>query len=192
MSTTDREKQIAEAEELLGDSLRGVGYAKGMYFGLLQNAKRPDYPSYHLDDATNRLVEDTRQFCQAEIDPVQIDRDADIPPHVIQGLGKLGLLGACLPKQFGGLGMTQAGYCRLIEVLGGHCAGTALFVNAHHSIGPRALVLFGTQDQQQRSLTKLASGEWISAFALTEPEAGSDAANVQTQATPTPDGKGYL
>src|SRR5262249_16401427 len=69
---------------------------------------------------------------------------------------------------------------------------TALFVNAHHSIGPRALVLFGTPEQQQRYLPKLASGEWISAFALTEPEAGSDAANVQTTATPTEDGRGYI
>jgi alkylation response protein AidB-like acyl-CoA dehydrogenase len=190
--STDREKQIAEAEELLGDSLRGVGYAKGLYFGLLLNAKRPRYPTYHLDEATDRLVEQTRQFCQAQIDPVEIDGQADIPPRVIQGLGSLGLLGACLPKPYGGLGMTQAAYCRLIEVLGGHCASTALFVNAHHSIGPRALVLFGTQQQQQQWLGKLATGEWISAFALTEPEAGSDAANVQTRAVPTPDGKGYL
>ncbi len=76
--------------------------------------------------------------------------------------------------------------------MGGHCASTALFVNAHHSIGPRALVLFGTREQQAASLPKLASGEWISAFALTEPEAGSDAANVQTTATPTPDGSGYV
>lgn len=192
MNSTDREKQIAEAEDLLGDSLHGVGYAKGLYFGLLLNAQRPKYPTYHLDETANRLVADTRRFCQAEIDPVQIDRDSDIPPRVIQGLGRLGLLGACLPKQHGGLGMTQAAYCRLIEILGGHCASTALFVNAHHSIGPRALVLFGNQPQQERWLGKLATGEWISAFALTEPEAGSDAANVQTKATPTPDGKGYL
>lgn len=192
MNRADRDKQIAEAEELLGDSLRGVGYAKGMYFGLLLNAKRPEYPTYHLDESTNRLVDQTRQFCQSQIDPVRIDREADIPQSVIQGLGKLGLLGACLPKEFGGFGMTQAAYCRLLEVLGGHCASTALFVNAHHSIGPRALVLFGTPEQQQRWVAKMASGEWISAFALTEPEAGSDAANVQTRATPTPDGKGYL
>jgi alkylation response protein AidB-like acyl-CoA dehydrogenase len=192
MTGANRDKQIAEAEELLGDSLRGVGYAKGLYFGLVLNSKRTKYPDYHRDAQTNRLVEETRRFCQDQIDPVRIDREADIPPHVIQGLGKLGLLGACLPKQFGGLGMTQAAYCRLIEVLGGHCAGTALFVNAHHSIGPRALVLFGTREQQQKWLGKLTTGEWISAFALTEPEAGSDAANVQTKATPTPDGKGYL
>src|SRR5262249_35290807 len=67
-----------------------------------------------------------------------------------------------------------------------------LFVNAHHSIGPRALVLFGTEEQKRRWLPKLATGEWISAFALTEPEAGSDAGNGQSTATPTPDGNGYV
>ncbi len=102
------------------------------------------------------------------------------------------MLGACLPKSCGGLELSQTSYCRILEVLGGHCSSTALFVNAHHSIGPRSLVLFGTPAQQERWLPKLASGEWISAFALTEPEAGSDAANVQTAATPSPDGKGYL
>ncbi|MEX2560197.1 MAG: acyl-CoA dehydrogenase family protein, partial [Pirellulales bacterium] len=126
------------------------------------------------------------------IDPVEIDRQAEIPPQVIDGLAKLGVLGACLPTSCGGLGLSQTAYCRVVEVLGGRCASTALFVNAHHSIGPRALVLFGTAEQQRRWLPKLATGEWISAFALTEPEAGSDAANVQSLATPSADGRGYL
>ncbi len=95
------------------------------------------------------------------------------------------MLGACLPKSCGGLGLSQTAYCRLLEVLGGHCASTALFVNAHHSIGPRAIVLFGTPEQQAKWLPNLASGRWISAFASTEPQAGSDAGNVQTTATPT-------
>jgi alkylation response protein AidB-like acyl-CoA dehydrogenase len=110
---------------------------------------------------------------------------------VIEGLGRLGILGACIPKSCGGLELSQTSYCRLLEVLGGHCASTALFVNAHHSIGPRAVTLFGTDEQKRRWLPKTASGEWISAFALTEPEAGSDAANVQSTATLTSDGTAY-
>ena len=72
-----------------------------------------------------------------------------------------------------------------MEVIGGHCASTAVFVNAHHSIGIRALLLFGTDEQKQRWLPDLVSGKKLAAFALTEPEAGSDAANVQTTATPS-------
>jgi acyl-CoA dehydrogenase family member 9 len=187
-----RQQQLAEAEELLGDRLAKASFAKGLYFGTFANRKLLDYPNLAADTATTVLAEELRRFCQAEIDPVAIDREAIIPQCVIEGLGRLGMLGACLPKECGGRGLTQTQYCRLLEVLGGHCASTALFVNAHHSIGPRAIVLFGTPEQQRRYLPKLASGEWISAFALTEPEAGSDAANVQTTATPTEDGRGYI
>ncbi|HEV2971149.1 MAG TPA: acyl-CoA dehydrogenase family protein [Pirellulales bacterium] len=192
MAATNREKQIAEAEELFGDRLAEVGFAKGLYFGRFLNRKLLSYPDFSSDYDTARRVEGLRQFCQERIDPVAIDREAMIPQDVVDGLGQLGMLGACLPTSCGGLGLSQTAYCRLLEVLGGHCASTALFVNAHHSIGPRAVVLFGTPDQQAKWLPNLASGRWISAFALTEPQAGSDAANVQTTATPTPDGRGYV
>jgi len=192
MQTADREKQIAEAEELLADQPSERGFAKSLYFGdYLGNALLP-YPDTYADDRTNGLAEKLRGFCRQNVDPVAIDREERIPDEVIRGLGELGVLGACLPEEVGGLGLSQTSYCRLLEVVGGHCGSTALFVNAHHSIGPRALVLFGTPEQQQKWLPKLATGESISAFALTEPEAGSDAANVQTRAEPTPGGSGYV
>jgi len=192
MSVANRDKQVAQAEELLGDSLKRIGFAKGLYFGQYLGDRLLPYPDIAADPRSTQLVADLRAFCAEQIDPAKIDRDAEIPQSVIQGLGKLGALGACLPKSCGGLEFSQVSYCRLMEVLGGHCGSTALFVNAHHSIGPRALVLFGTREQQERYLPKSASGEWLSAFALTEPEAGSDAANVQTRATPTADGRGFL
>jgi alkylation response protein AidB-like acyl-CoA dehydrogenase len=79
-----------------------------------------------------------------------------------------------------------------MQVIGGHCSSTAVFVNAHHSIGIRALLMYGTEEQKRTWLPALCSGEKLAAFALTEPEAGSDAANVQTTATPTPDGSGFV
>lgn len=191
MKPSDREKQMAEAEALLGDRLKNVSFAGGLYYGMHLSDKLAPYPPAH-DDTTDAIVEELRRFCREEIDPAAIDLDANIPDRVIAGLGKLGVLGACLPRSCGGRELTQSQYCRLIEVLGGHCGSTALFVNAHHSIGPRSLVLFGTPEQQATWLPKMASGEWISAFALTEPAAGSDAANVQTTATPTGDGRGYV
>ncbi len=192
MSAASREKQIAEAEALLGDRLHKVGFAKSLFYGQYLGDKLLDYPDLTGDAKVNRLVHDVQRFCDDHVDAAKIDRDADIPSDVIQGLGKLGVLGACLPTAAGGLGLSQTAYCRVLEVLGGHCASTALFVNAHHSIGPRALVLFGTEAQQEQWLPRMVTGEVISAFALTEPEAGSDASNVQTRATPTPDGTGFI
>jgi len=192
MKAADREKQMREAEELLGDFRLRVGFAKGLYFGHHLGEKLVPYPRPQDDVTTRQMEAELRRFCAERIDPVRIDRESIIPEDVVRGLGDLGVLGACLPHEVGGRDLSQASYCKLLEVLGGHCASTALFVNAHHSIGPRALVLFGTKEQQAKYLPKSASGEWISAFALTEPEAGSDAANVQTRAVPTADGTGYV
>jgi acyl-CoA dehydrogenase family protein 9 len=188
----DREKQIAEAEELLADRPAERGFAKGLFFGEYLNDALLPYPDLAHDPAALELQDQLKTYLQASVDPVQIDRQAEIPQSVITGLGQLGVLGACLPTSVGGRALSQTSYCQLLEVLGAHCGSTALFVNAHHSIGPRAIVLFGNEAQKATYLPKLATGEWISAFALTEPEAGSDAANVQTQAVPTADGRGYV
>lgn len=186
-----REQQIQQAEEILGDRLEQAGFVKQLFFGNHASDKLLPYPdlSHHHDlhDLSTRL----KTYCIEHIDPVAIDRGAEIPQSVIDGLGQLGILGACLPKSCGGKEFSQTEYCKLLEILGAHCASTALFVNAHHSIGPRAIVLFGNAEQKKKYLPDLASGKAISAFALTEEQAGSDAANVQTMAIPTDDGKGY-
>ena len=157
MTQPDREQQIAQAEEILGDRLQEVGFAKGLFFGQFLGDRLLPYPDLHRDPRADDLVARLREYCAAQIDPVAIDRQAEIPQAVIAGLGKLGVLGACLPKAVRRAG-TVAGSATaaLLEVLGGHCGSTALFVNAHHSIGPRALVLFGTPEQQK----PLAAASW--------------------------------
>jgi acyl-CoA dehydrogenase family protein 9 len=121
-----------------------------------------------------------------------IDRNAEIPPEVISGLGTLGVLGMTAPKEYGGRGLSQLGNCKILEEIGSRCSATAIFVNAHQSIGIRALLLFGTEEQKRRWLPALCTGEKLAAFALTEPQAGSDAGNVQTTAIPSADGKTYM
>jgi acyl-CoA dehydrogenase family member 9 len=111
---------------------------------------------------------------------------------VINGLARLGVLGMTAPEEFGGRGFSQLAYCRVTEEIGARCGSTSVFVNAHHSIGIRALLIFGTPEQKRRWLPPLANGEQLAAFALTEPEAGSDAANVQTRAEPDADGSHFI
>ena len=96
------------------------------------------------------------------------------------------------PKEFGGRGFSQMAYCKVLEEIGARCASTSVFTNAHHSIGIRALLLFGTQEQKEKWLPRLVNGEQLAAFALTEREAGSDAANVQMTATPSEDGSHFI
>ena len=187
-------EQKKQAEELLFSGPQTLGFAKALYFGYFNAKTLFPYPQLKAEErvAVEEAVAKVRQFCQDKIDAAAIDRQADIPRSVIDGLGELGVLGMTAPKELGGLGFSQQGYCKVLEVIGGHCASTAVFVNAHGSIGIRALVLFGTPEQQQRWLPGLVSGQKLAAFALTEPQAGSDAAGLQTTATPTEDGAGYL
>jgi alkylation response protein AidB-like acyl-CoA dehydrogenase len=189
-----RQKEIQQAEELLFAGPQALGFAKGVFQGHFVADWVMPYPSIpaaqqvELDGTLTEL----RQFLDGHLDPAEIDRKADIPRSVIDGLGRVGVLGMTAPKEYGGRGFSQMANCRVLEEIGRRCASTSVFVNAHHSIGIRALLLFGTHEQKQRWLPKLSTGEQLGAFALTEKEAGSDAANVQMQARPSEDGSHFV
>lgn len=188
------DEQKKQVEEMLGPELNKLGYAKSLFFGVVRGDVLFPYPQLppEQEQAAAEAQARVKAFADAKIDHMKIDREARIPDEVVRGLGELGVLGMTIPKEVGGLGFNQQQYMRTMEVLGGHCASTAVFVNAHQSIGCRALVLFGTPEQQKRWLPGLLDGSKLAAFALTEPEAGSDAGGVQTTATPTEDGSAYL
>src|SRR5262245_57909967 len=188
------EQQKKQAEELLFSGPHKLGFAKGLFFGQFQAPLIFPYPHLRPEERAEveQAVAEVRRFMTERVDSAAIDRNADIPQEVSDGLARLGVLGMTAPKEYGGRGFSQLGYCKIMEVIGSQDASVAVFVNAHHSIGIRALLLFGTDEQKRRWLPDLVSGRRLAAFALTETEAGSDAANVQTTATPTPDGRGYV
>jgi alkylation response protein AidB-like acyl-CoA dehydrogenase len=189
-----RAKQVQQAEELLFAGDEKGGFAKALFRGEFRGEALFPYPE--LPESERPTVEQAaaavRSFAETHIDAAAIDRDCEIPRSVVDGLAGLGVLGMAAPRAWGGRGFSQLGYCRVMEVIGGHCAATAVFVNAHHSIGIRALVLFGTEEQKARWLPPLVRGEKLAAFALTEEQAGSDASNVQTTAQPSADGRTYI
>jgi alkylation response protein AidB-like acyl-CoA dehydrogenase len=191
---SQREKQIQQAEEILASVPERQGVAKGLFWGEFVADWVFPYPQLTAEQQreTDAVVAEVAQFCREHIDPARIDREATIPPEVIDGLRRLGVLGLTAPHEVGGRGFSQAAYGRVLEVIGGHCSSTSLLVNAHHSIGMRALLLFGTEDQKRKWLPDLVSGKTLGAFALTEPQAGSDAANVQTTAVPSEDGTHFI
>src|SRR3954447_1424986 len=189
-----RQKEIAQAEELLFAGPQALGFAKGLFLGQFVSdwvMPYPRIPAAQQIELDAAMVE-IRKTLDEKLDPAEIDRIADIPRSVIDALGKVGILGMTAPKEFGGHGFSQMANCQILEELGSRCASTSVFVNAHHSIGIRALLLFGTHAQKQTWLPKLVSGEHLAAFALTEEQAGSDAANVQMRATPSADGAHYV
>src|SRR2546428_3147666 len=189
-----RQKEIQQAEELLFTGPQALGFVKGLFQGHFVSDWVMPYPRIPAAQQTelNRTLKELREFLDTKLDAVAIDRNADIPRELIDGLGRVGVLGMTAPAEYGGSGFTQMANCRILEEVGRRCASTSVFVNAHHSIGIRALLLFGTHEQKQKWLPKLVTGEQLGAFALTEKEAGSDAANVQMQARPSPDGSHFI
>ena len=190
----ERQKQIQAAEELLFTGPQKLGIAKGLFLGRFVAdwvMPYPNLPSKEQAELKGSLAT-LREFLDEHLDPVAIDRQAEIPREVIDGLARLGVYGMTAPKDVGGRGLSQLAYCRVMEEIGSRCASTSIFVNVQHSIGMRALLLFGTPEQKRRWLPPLVRGEKLAAFALTEPEAGSDAANVQTFARPSADGSHFV
>jgi len=189
-----RQKEMQQAEELLFTGPQALGFAKGLFAGHFVSDWMMPYPRIPTaqQPQLDQTLKELRAFLDAGLDPAEIDRQADIPREVIDGLGRVGVLGMTAPAEYGGHGFSQLANTKILEEIGTRCASTSVFVNAHHSIGIRALLLFGTHEQKQRWLPKLCTGEWLGAFALTEKEAGSDAANVQMTATPSEDGSHFI
>lgn len=181
------------AEELLFSEKKKPSFAKQLFFGKFDESTVFPFPEASQEEKgkIDAYVERVKKFAEEKIDPVFNDREGTIPKEVIEGLGELGLLSLTIPKKFGGLGMSQEAYCRAMEVIAARCAATALFINAHQSVGLKALVLFGTKEQQEKWLPKLSKGKALAAFSLTEPNAGSDAAGIETKATYDPARKIY-
>src|SRR5712691_6471788 len=165
-----RQKEIAQAEELLFAGPQAVGFAKGLFQGHFVSDWVMPYPRIPAAQQTelDQTLAELHAFLDEHLDPAEIGRQADIPREEINGLGRVGVLGMTAPAEYGGHGFTQMANCKVLEEIGRRCASTSVFVNAHHAIGIRAVLLFGTHEQKQRWLPKLVNGEQLGAFALTE------------------------
>jgi butyryl-CoA dehydrogenase len=135
-----------------------------------------------LDESYNEIRDMVSKFSDMEVAPVaaKIDKEGKIPKEIIQKLAQNGLLGSYVPEEFGGAGMDYLSYALIVEELSRNCASTGVFVSAHTSLCIWPILNFGTQEQKQKYLPKLATGEYIGCFCLSEPNAGSDAGSLST------------
>src|ERR1043166_1349742 len=132
----ERQKEIQQAEELLFAGPQAVGFAKGLFQGHFVSDWVMPYPRIPAAEqpAIDGTLAELRRFLDQHLDPTEIDRKADIPRDVIDGLGKIGVLGATAPAEYGGHGFSQMANTKILEEIGRRCASTSVFVNAHHSI----------------------------------------------------------
>jgi len=137
-----------------------------------------------LNEHQSRLRDTVRRFAREKLEAaaVETDRAHRFPREMIEELGRLGMMGIFIPEQYGGAGFDHISYALTIEELAVACAATAVIVSAHSSLASWPILGLGTDGQKERFLPRMASGERIGCFALTEPQAGSDAAGQKTRA----------
>ena len=163
-------------------------FLRELFLGTLRLDLLPAFPPKEERPEFRALAEQFDRFLREEVDADAIDRDGKVPLRVVEGLAALGAFGLKIPKEYGGLGLTQHEYGTILKLVSSVDGNLVALLSAHQSIGvPQPLKLFGTEEQKRRWLPRLAKGA-VSAFALTEPDVGSDPANLATTATRTPEG----
>jgi butyryl-CoA dehydrogenase len=135
-----------------------------------------------LDEKYNEIRDMVKKFADSEVAPLamSIDHEGKIPTALIGKLAENGFLGSYIPEEFGGAGLDYQSYALIVEEISRACASTGVFVSAHTSLGVWPILNFGTQAQKEKYLPKMASGELIGCFCLSEPNAGSDAGSLTT------------
>ena len=162
---------------------------KHMFYGEIMEDEAFPFP--HLNESqvemAKAMIDAVDKYAQANIDSAKFDRDAKIPTEVLDGLAALGLCGLGVPEDLGGLGLDTTLYARVFSEIAGIDGSIATTLGAHQSIGFKALVNEGNDEQKKKWLPKLASGECWASFCLTEPGSGSDAYSIKTKAVKNAD-----
>jgi acyl-CoA dehydrogenase family protein 9 len=169
-------------------------FMKGVFHGIISEELIFPYPQLGREEGENLrlMIDSVKRFLADKVDAAKIDASHEIPADVLAEAKALGLFGLQIPTEHGGLGLSAMAYSRVMQEVASHDASLAVTLGAHQSIGLKGILLFGTAAQKERYLPQLATGEKVAAFALTEPGAGSDAANITTRAELSADGSHYL
>jgi alkylation response protein AidB-like acyl-CoA dehydrogenase len=190
--SADEARAVAEAAR--ETEWRSPSFVRRLFEGTLSPELIVPFPAPAADDVARAeaFFGTLEQFLREHVDPDRIDREGKIPADVIDGLRAIGAFGIKIPREYGGLGLSQLMYTHAIGLVTSHDGSLTALLSASQSIGVAVpLQLFGTDEQKRRYLPRIAQGA-ISAFALTEPQVGSDPAGVATHAEKAPDGSHWV
>jgi len=186
-------KQIENAQEMLGPDPETMGFIKNIYWGNFRENMIFPYPEESAEERArcDKLLEELDAYFLNEHPSVEIDQNQEIPEWVIKRYFEMGVFGMIVPKKYGGQGFGVTSYNRVLERIGRSCGSSAVMASAHLSIGCNAVTLFGTEEQKQLWLPKIAN-EALSAFCLSEPNVGCDAQGQDTTCELSECGKYYI
>ena len=190
--TEEESREVAEAAREA--EWTNPSFVRELFLGRFRLDLIHPYPEQSDEDRrkTDAFLAKLERFLREEVDSDRIDREGKIPDEVVDGLRELGAFGMKIPEEYGGLGLSQVGYGRAIELVTSYDGNLVALLSAHQSIGvPQPLLIFGTEEQKAKYLPRVSRKE-ISAFALTEMNAGSDPANMSLRADLSEDGTEWV
>src|SRR5881296_2188177 len=190
--SADEAREVAEAAR--EQEWAAPSFVRDLFLGKLRMDLIHPYPEQDPDEVARAkpFLDKLERFLREAVDSDRIDREGEVPENVIDGLRKLGAFGIKIPREYGGLGLSQLSYMKAIELVSSVDGSLTALLSAHQSIGvPQPLKMFGSEAQKKKYFPRLAKGA-ISAFALTEPNVGSDPAAMETTAVPSEDGQAWI
>jgi len=194
----DRKVSADEAREVAEGAREkewvAPSFVRDLFLGTLRMDLIHPYPEQDPEEVQRAqpFLDRLERFLREKVDSDRIDREGEIPEEVVRGLREMGAFGIKIPREYGGLGLSQLSYMKAMELVSSVDGSLTALLSAHQSIGvPQPLKLFGSEAQKKRYLPRLARGA-ISAFALTEPGVGSDPAAMEATAVPSEDGESWI
>jgi len=190
--SAEEAREVAEAAR--EEQWAAPSFVRELFLGNLRMDLIHPYPEQDPDEVARAkpFLDKLQRFLREDVDSDRIDREGEIPEAVVQGLRDLGAFGIKIPREYGGLGLSQLSYMKAIELVSSVDGSLTALLSAHQSIGvPQPLKMFGNEAQKKKYFPRLAKGA-ISAFALTEESVGSDPAAMETNALPDDDGNGWI
>ena len=190
--TEEESREVAEAAR--ETDWAAPSFVRELFLGNFRLDLIHPYPEQTPEDRerTDAYIARMRKFLEEKVDSEEIDETGELPDVLLDGLRELGAFGIKIPEEYGGVGLSQVGYGRTIEMVTSKDGNLTALLSAHQSIGvPQPLKLFGTPEQKEKYLPRIAKGA-VTAFALTEDSVGSDPAALMTTATPTEDGEAFI
>jgi acyl-CoA dehydrogenase family protein 9 len=186
--------QVSPSERPQALAEQRSSFTRGIFAGVVLDSLLFPYPrrleERNADEArtVRRLIKSLREMEGNLINSAKFDEEETIPENVIRAFAEIGMLGLTIPKKYGGLELSSSAYARVFETLSSIDPSLAVLVGVHCGLGSKAIVLHGNDQQKERYLPPLARGDFLAAYALTEPEVGSDAQNIKTTAMLSQDG----
>ena len=190
-TTHDQAMEVAEEAR---EKMERESFGGKLFMGKFDSRMVFPFPEQNPEDKKigDDFIEQLTQILTTKLDPDEVDRTREIPKEAIDEMARIGVFAMKVPTQYDGLGFSQTNYSRVVMKVASYCGATAVLISAHQSIGvPQPLKLYGTEAQKKQFFPRFRTGA-ISAFALTEPEVGSDPARMSAEAKLSPDGKSYI